>query len=188
MSLSSSASSSGEISIYGPVHIIETDASIRTGLNPHDEYRLEVEHSRIILYMSNTILWTWPLKNLRRYGYTSNSFSLEAGSKCSSGAGMFIFKIKNQQSVQIYENVLSNVARIKTQQQRKMLERTLKCRSVPEIDYRTSVPGQQSSSSSSEDSSAPLILPRKHSTVKECILPIPHYRFNNTEYATIVKK
>ncbi|KAF7490561.1 hypothetical protein SSS_10431 [Sarcoptes scabiei] len=129
------------------VQVIETDASQRCGLRPIQIYRLILEPTNIILVKnknfdhSNDVVHRnddckndcihleWPYKFIRRYGYTNNSFSFEAGSKCISGEGLFIFR--NKRSKILYDQINFNIETIKFQQQREQqkLSKNLQFRS-----------------------------------------------------------
>ena len=103
------------------VQVIETDASIRCGLKPFTIYRLIIGSNQLQLKADHNnkdddrlnVLFEWPYKYVRRYGYTSNSISFEAGSKCQTGEGLFIFR--NKKSKILYNQITNNIDRIKRQ-------------------------------------------------------------------------
>lgn len=96
------------------VQVIETDASIRCGLRPLVIYKLLINTNEIQLAdEQKSIQFKWPYKHVRRYGYTTNSLSFEAGSKCITGEGLFIFR--NKKSKQLYNQITANIDQIKKQ-------------------------------------------------------------------------
>lgn len=146
------------------VQIIETDASIRAGLKPIMFYRLVIRPNQIELEDNDRSLYNWPFKYIRRYGYTSNSFSLEAGSKCDTGEGLFIFR--NRHSKSLYNQIIVNVSKIK------------------KLKFNTDSFDNCSSSGSKEDDSRN----SRARYANSLPLPTPHYELNGSMYAQVVKK
>lgn len=105
-----------------PVQIIETEASMNWNLQPSTMYKLIIQLKRIQLMTTpgrhdqtgepSTALLKWQFKNIRRYGYTRNSLSIETGSKSTTGSGIFIFRSK--QSKQIYKQINANIESLKS--------------------------------------------------------------------------
>lgn len=62
-----------------------------------------------------TCLYVWPFRHIRRYGCTPEAFSLEAGRKCDSGAGMFCFHSSNAQT--IFRKLASYVNALRQEEQ-----------------------------------------------------------------------
>jgi hypothetical protein len=60
-------------------------------------------------------LYVWPFRHIRRYGCTPEAFSLEAGRKCDSGAGMFCFHSSNAQT--IFRKLASYVNALRQEEQ-----------------------------------------------------------------------
>lgn len=130
---SSSTTSAERTSCPASVKIIETDASIRCGLKTNTIYELSVGPYRIELQQDHKVLFDWPINYIRRFGYTTQSFSFEVGSKASSGEGLFIFKTKKSRI--IYDQILANVDWIKRQKLTTTPEAILtdrQCSSMPE--------------------------------------------------------
>ncbi|XP_066582478.1 docking protein 3 [Prorops nasuta] len=80
------------------VKLVETDASKRCGLEMKN-YTLVVATVDIKLMDGDTILFTWPYRYIRRYGYRDGKFTFEAGRKCESGEGSFRLEHTNQQEI-----------------------------------------------------------------------------------------
>ncbi|XP_065064466.1 docking protein 5-like isoform X2 [Rhopilema esculentum] len=75
---------------------------------------LEVSTEEIILFdvkCSNVKLVSWPIPSLRRFGFDATRFTFEAGRRCDTGEGMFVFKTKDgeriHQLVQSYAHQLA---------------------------------------------------------------------------------
>ncbi|KAI1887905.1 hypothetical protein AGOR_G00195300 [Albula goreensis] len=68
-----------------------TEAAQRCGL--HGEHWLSIGSHALTLCNCHThsTMVTWPYKLLRRYGHDKGAFSVEAGRRCESGPGSFIF-------------------------------------------------------------------------------------------------
>lgn len=74
------------------VEVDDTAAAIHCELQ--GSYKLFLSHRHITLidpHTSNPVI-TWPYKNIRRFGYSEKSLTIEGGSKCGIGVGLFIFK------------------------------------------------------------------------------------------------
>lgn len=82
------------------VWLVPSEASERCGLEP-GVYTLVVASAVIQLRSStdNSILFTWPYRYIRRYGYREGKFIFEAGRKCDSGEGTFTLQHSNQQEI-----------------------------------------------------------------------------------------
>lgn len=167
------------------VQIIETDASIRCGLLPSTEYQLSVQLSQVVLQQDNQVLLQWPFRHVRRYGYTTNSFSVEVGSKCDTGEGLFIFR--SRRSIQLYHQVIENVAKIKQLKSRQLV------RTGSMEVAQSTVPSSQSSSIRSSVLDAHISESANHNnqlhnqhSIRSSI--IPHYKRNECEYAQVVRR
>ena len=80
------------------VKVVETDASKRCGLECRN-YTLVVAAADIKLMDGDTVLFTWPYRYIRRYGYKDGKFIFEAGRKCESGEGSFRLEHSSQQEI-----------------------------------------------------------------------------------------
>lgn len=81
-----------------------TDASCRCKLEGKAMYVLVLTSNAIQLFKQGTkddrtLLLTWPYCYVRRYGHKDGKFTFEAGRKCESGEGMFLFEHDNQQEI-----------------------------------------------------------------------------------------
>ncbi|XP_017887409.1 uncharacterized protein LOC108629324 [Ceratina calcarata] len=80
------------------VKVVETDASKRCGLESRN-YTLVVATADIKLMDGDVVLFTWPYRYIRRYGYKDGKFIFEAGRKCESGEGSFRLEHSSQQEI-----------------------------------------------------------------------------------------
>ncbi|KAK4881614.1 hypothetical protein RN001_004933 [Aquatica leii] len=82
------------------VKLHPSEASRRCGLDPHN-YILVLTSTAIQLRdtENNKLLYTWPFRFIRRYGYRDGKFTFEAGRKCESGEGTFHLEHSNQQEI-----------------------------------------------------------------------------------------
>lgn len=80
------------------VKVVETDASKRCGLETRT-YTLVVAAVDIKLMDGDVVLFTWPYRYIRRYGYRDGKFTFEAGRKCESGEGSFCLEHGSQQEI-----------------------------------------------------------------------------------------
>ncbi|XP_076242369.1 docking protein homolog [Calliopsis andreniformis] len=80
------------------VKVVETDASKRCGLENRN-YTLVVAAVDIKLMDGDVVLFTWPYRYIRRYGYKDGKFIFEAGRKCESGEGSFRLEHSSQQEI-----------------------------------------------------------------------------------------
>ncbi|KAG7518770.1 docking protein 3 [Solea senegalensis] len=73
------------------VTVLSTEASRRCKLS--GEYLVSPEKEAIILLTCNTshTVYYWPYRLLRKFGQVEGGFSIEAGHRCQSGTGVFIF-------------------------------------------------------------------------------------------------
>ncbi|XP_020784114.1 docking protein 3 isoform X2 [Boleophthalmus pectinirostris] len=84
------------------VHLVtvrSTEASQRCKLT--GDYLISPEDDALLLLDYNTcdIIYRWPYKMLRKYGQVEGGFSIEAGRRCESGAGKFVFLSKQAQHI-----------------------------------------------------------------------------------------
>uniref|UniRef100_S4RZA9 IRS-type PTB domain-containing protein n=1 Tax=Petromyzon marinus TaxID=7757 RepID=S4RZA9_PETMA len=77
------------------VSIHKTEASERCGLV--GSYKLKGDQEDLTLKdpASGNAIYVWPYKLLRRFGRDKTSFTFEAGRRCNSGPGTFMFDTKN---------------------------------------------------------------------------------------------
>lgn len=80
------------------VKVVETDASKRCGLEARN-YTLVVAAVDMKLMDGDVVLFTWPYRYIRRYGYRDGKFVFEAGRKCESGEGSFRLEHSSQQEI-----------------------------------------------------------------------------------------
>ncbi|XP_054453738.1 uncharacterized protein dok3 [Anoplopoma fimbria] len=83
------------------VTVQSTEASRRCKLA--GEYLVSLEKEALMLLAINTghIFYRWPYKLLRKFGLVEGGFSMEAGRRCESGEGVFIFL--SRQGPQIFQ-------------------------------------------------------------------------------------
>uniref|UniRef100_A0A8C6TEG8 IRS-type PTB domain-containing protein n=1 Tax=Neogobius melanostomus TaxID=47308 RepID=A0A8C6TEG8_9GOBI len=81
------------------VTVRATEASQRCNLT--GDYLISTESDALLLLDSNTCdtVYCWPYKMLRKYGQFEGGFSIEAGRRCDSGAGKFVFLSKQAQHI-----------------------------------------------------------------------------------------
>lgn len=110
-------SSMEEPEVY-TVKAIDTEAIIRNNLE--GEFKLIVTPVSISLAedgansRAGKILFTWPYRHIRRYGCNKDNFSFEAGRKCASGEGIFIFSTRD--SSRIFQSVDAHLIALKSSQ------------------------------------------------------------------------
>ncbi|KAB0802942.1 hypothetical protein PPYR_05128 [Photinus pyralis] len=77
-----------------------SEASERCGLYP-ENYILVLNATAIQIRdnETNKLLYTWPYRFIRRYGYREGKFTFEAGRKCESGEGIFHLEHSNQKAI-----------------------------------------------------------------------------------------
>lgn len=80
------------------VKVVETDASKRCGLEART-YTLVIAAVDMKLMDGDIVLFTWPYRYIRRYGYRDGKFLFEAGRKCESGEGSFRLEHSSQQEI-----------------------------------------------------------------------------------------
>ncbi|KAH0554847.1 docking protein 3 [Cotesia glomerata] len=80
------------------VKLVETEASKRCRLDPKN-YTLIISAMDLKLIDNDTVLFTWPYRYIRKYGYRDGKFTFEAGRKCVSGEGSFKLEHSNQQEI-----------------------------------------------------------------------------------------
>ncbi|XP_049897887.1 uncharacterized protein dok3 [Epinephelus moara] len=85
------------------VTVQSTEASRRCKLS--GEYLVSTEKDAVTLLAINTghIFYRWPYRLLRKYGQVEGGFSIEAGRRCESGEGVFIFLSRH--GPQIFQNI-----------------------------------------------------------------------------------
>lgn len=80
------------------VKVVETDASKRCGLEARN-YTLVIAAVDMKLMDGDIVLFTWPYKYIRRYGYRDGKFIFEAGRKSESGEGSFRLEHSSPQEI-----------------------------------------------------------------------------------------
>ncbi|XP_051561386.1 docking protein 2-like isoform X2 [Myxocyprinus asiaticus] len=81
------------------VVVLQTEASVGCGLK--GQYWLQADEDMLVLQdleTKKTVL-EWPYKLLRRYGRDKMLFSIEAGRRCESGPGTFIFETRQSEEI-----------------------------------------------------------------------------------------
>ncbi|XP_062910939.1 uncharacterized protein LOC134349909 [Mobula hypostoma] len=70
--------------------------AVSTRCNLQGKYTLFVEEDSLILKdpVTKEVMYKWPYQLLRRYGTDKESFMFEAGRRCDSGEGVFLFNAK----------------------------------------------------------------------------------------------
>ncbi|XP_046432872.1 docking protein 3 [Neodiprion fabricii] len=104
------------------VKLVESDASKRCKLEEKN-YTLILAAADMRLMDGEEILFTWPYKFIRRYGYRDGKFTFEAGRKCKSGEGLFCLEHSSQQ---IFKCLSAKM---------KCMKRLLSGDSSPSIDF-----------------------------------------------------
>lgn len=91
------------------VVIQRTDAAARCGLQ--GAYWLEVDREALLLRetQKKKIVQEWPFELLRRYGKDKLTLTIEAGRRCDSGPGTFVFE--TQQAENIFSLIQSTIKR-----------------------------------------------------------------------------
>lgn len=94
------------------VTVRSTEASQRCNLV--GDYLVSPEDETLLLLDNNTcnIIYRWPYKMLRKYGQVEGGFSIEAGRRCESGPGKFVFLSKQAQH--IFEIICQQCSKDKT--------------------------------------------------------------------------
>ncbi|XP_078462460.1 docking protein 2-like isoform X1 [Lampetra planeri] len=88
----------------------KTDASERSKLQ--GKYILKVNQERLELMDQNTrlVLQSWALDSLRRYGKDQKMFTFEAGRRCQTGPGNFIFE--TTQGKEIFNLIVNFISKL----------------------------------------------------------------------------
>ncbi|KAF1395628.1 hypothetical protein PFLUV_G00013570 [Perca fluviatilis] len=90
------------------VMVQKTDAATRCGLQ--GSYWLQVGREALLLRETQkNIVREWPYERLRRYGKDKLALTIEAGRRCDSGPGTFIFE--TQQAEKIFALIQSTIKR-----------------------------------------------------------------------------
>ncbi|XP_035494134.1 docking protein 3 [Scophthalmus maximus] len=100
--------SAGEVSEFWVV-VQSTDAATRCGLQ--GSHWLQVGRAALQLRetQKKRVVREWPYELLRRYGKDKMTLTIEAGRRCDSGPGMFIFE--TQQAEKIFSLIQSTIRR-----------------------------------------------------------------------------
>uniref|UniRef100_A0A1A8FDL1 Docking protein 3 n=3 Tax=Nothobranchius korthausae TaxID=1143690 RepID=A0A1A8FDL1_9TELE len=76
------------------VKVQTTEASKRCKLS--GEYLVSTEKDDLVLSdISGGVVYCWPYRLLRKFGHIEGGFSIEAGRRCDSGEGVFVFLTQN---------------------------------------------------------------------------------------------
>lgn len=88
------------------VRIGTTEASLRCHLA--GEYLMSVTNRKLVLLELNTwvAVYCWPYICIRKFGIVQGGFSIQAGRRCESGAGLFIFL--SPRGKEIYQALIDN--------------------------------------------------------------------------------
>ncbi|XP_023257896.1 docking protein 3 isoform X1 [Seriola lalandi dorsalis] len=86
------------------VTVQSTEASRRCKLAR--EYLVSPDKEALVLLACSTgdIIYSWPYRLLRKFGQVEGGFSIEAGRRCQSGEGVFIFLTKH--GSQVFQAIL----------------------------------------------------------------------------------
>ncbi|KAF7991756.1 hypothetical protein HCN44_010557 [Aphidius gifuensis] len=93
------------------VKLVETEASKRCKLEEKN-YTLILAESDIKLKDNDVVLYEWPYRYIRKYGYSDDKFSFEAGRKCQSGEGVFNFERSNQQIFRCISSKINSMKKL----------------------------------------------------------------------------
>ncbi|KAM3612583.1 uncharacterized protein V6R79_010530 [Siganus canaliculatus] len=91
------------------VTVQSTEASRRCQLS--GDYLVSPDREALTLLAVNTglLIYSWPYIFLRKFGQVEGGFSIEAGRRCDSGEGVFIFLSKHR--LQIYQTISERCSR-----------------------------------------------------------------------------
>ncbi|KAL3278914.1 hypothetical protein HHI36_016432 [Cryptolaemus montrouzieri] len=82
------------------VKLHPSTASLRCGLEEKSYLLVLTNHAAQLRNChDNKVLFTWPYRFIRRYGYKNGKFTFEAGRKCESGEGIFFLEHSDQQEI-----------------------------------------------------------------------------------------
>eukprot|EP00062_Callorhinchus_milii_P023456 gi/632982334/ref/XP_007908080.1/ PREDICTED: uncharacterized protein LOC103189472 [Callorhinchus milii] len=104
------------------VKIQKTEAATRCKLQ--GKFVLVADKNSVTLSYpkTNEVVYTWPYKFLRRYGKDQSKFSFEAGRRCASGEGLFVFSMK--EVGEIFSIIDKAVQEVKSNSQENRLSST----------------------------------------------------------------
>ncbi|KAG8194420.1 hypothetical protein JTE90_011030 [Oedothorax gibbosus] len=101
------------------VKAVATEAVLRNNLQ--GDYKLIITTVNFSLSEENSqgrlgkVILTWPYRHIRRYGCSPETFSFEAGRKCSSGEGLFTFATAD--GSKIFQSIDGHVSALKSTQE-----------------------------------------------------------------------
>lgn len=93
------------------VQLAPSDVARRCNLEQNKYYTLILKANAIQLCEDQKILFTWPYRYIRRYGYRSGTFTFVAGRMCKSGEGEI--HIKYQDHKQIFNSLIKKMNSMK---------------------------------------------------------------------------
>ncbi|KAL6117851.1 dok3 [Pungitius sinensis] len=130
------------------VTIQSTEASRRCKLA--GEYLVSPEHEAVRLLDINTghIFYRWPYKFLRKFGLVEGGFRIEAGRRCESGEGVFIFLSRKGPEV---VRVISKQCSIQPRDVHRRSLCDLSTVILPTITYKPAAPHVYSPADDSDD-------------------------------------
>lgn len=100
------------------VKAVATEAVLRNNLQ--GDYKLIITRVNFSLSEESSqgrlgkVILTWPYRHIRRYGCSPETFSFEAGRKCSSGEGLFTFTTND--GSKIFQSIDGHVSALKSTQ------------------------------------------------------------------------
>jgi hypothetical protein len=59
----------------------------------HSKGKIEITNKDMVLFQKDQLPVVWPLSAIRRYGSHKDIFLFESGRRCTTGEGMFAFKV-----------------------------------------------------------------------------------------------
>ncbi|XP_030001014.1 docking protein 1 isoform X2 [Sphaeramia orbicularis] len=151
------------------VTVQSTEASRRCKLSGDFLISPDSEAVMLLDVSSSCIIYRWPYRMLRKFGQVEGGFSIEAGRRCESGQGLFIFL--SRQSPEIFQFISSQCLQKKSMmEQLNVHRRSLSDQSLVPLPKTTKQPATPPActpadvSAASEDESA-----NHYSTIEDSV-------------------